>query len=446
METNHTHDPAARSWLESANAPDGDFPIQNLPFAIFRRGDSDETFRGGVAIGDQIIDLAAVYRAGCLEGQAADAVAACSRPALNDFFALGTSAWRALRHGLFSLLEASAHGARVEALRGCLIPQSIGEFDLPARIGDFTDFYTSFHHADNCGRLFRSPEDAVFPNFFWMPVAYHGRTSSIGVSGQRFHRPIGQVIPPGSKTPVTSPCSRLDYEMELGVFIGRGNRQGTPIALDDADDHVFGLCLLNDWSARDVQAWESAPLGPFQAKNFATTISPWIVTMEALAPYRGEWRRSADAPQPLAYLESTRNRRHGALDVQVQVSLETPRRRDAGVGAALLSRTSFTHQYWTIAQMIAHHTLGGCNLRPGDLLGTGTISGPTAAEAGALLELTFAGRRSVPVGDGQDAPVEERTFLQDGDAVVMRGWCEQPGRARIGFGEVRGQVLPARMS
>jgi len=434
---NHTHAPGARSWLASANAAGVDFPIQNLPFAVFRRAGSNEAFRGGVAIGDQVLDLAALDQAALLKGSAAGAAHACNGPALNDFLAMGPAAWQALRHGLFALLESTAPPAITDAVQRCLVPQRDVEYTLPARIGDYTDFYTSIHHALNVGKLFR-PEDPVTPNFRWIPTAYHGRASSIGVSGQVYRRPMGQSMAPGAAAPVYGPCARLDYELELGMFIGPGNAQGEQIGMDDAEAHIFGICLLNDWSARDIQFWEMAPLGPFLGKNFATTISPWIVTLEALAPYRQTWDRPADEPQPLAYLESPANRASGALDIQLEVWLETAALRGRGLPAERLSHTSFKHQYWTIAQMVAQHTVGGCNLQPGDLLGSGTISGPTDTEAGAIIELTRGGREPLALSNG-----EKRAFLEDGDAVIFRGWCEKPGHVRIGFGENRGLVLPA---
>lgn len=437
MQLNHTHDVTATSWLESANAAGCDFPIQNLPFSVFRRTGSNEAFRGGVAIGDQVIDLAALNRAGCLEGLAAKAADQCTQPVLNDFLAMGPAAWQALRHALFALLQSTASAASVAAVRACLVPQSAVEYAVPTRIGDYTDFYTSIHHALNIGKMFR-PDEPITPNFQWVPIAYHGRASSIGVSGQMFRRPMGQAMPPGASAPVYGPCARLDYELELGIYIGQGNAQGEPIALDQAEPHVFGICLLNDWSARDIQFWEMAPLGPFLGKNFATTISPWIVTLEALAPYRQPWSRPPGDPQPLAYLESKANRAQGAIDIQLEVWLETAQQRAKGLGAARLSHTSFRHQYWSVAQMVTHHTMGGCNLQPGDLLGSGTISGPTAREAGALIELTEGGRKPVILDDG-----EQRGFLHDGDAVILKGWCEKPGHARIGFGQSQGEILPA---
>ena len=437
MQLNHTHDAGRKSWLAAANAAGCDFPVQNLPFAVFRRAGSAEAFRGGVAIGDQVVDLAALSRAALLDGSAAQAATACAQPALNDFFAMGPAVWRALRHDLFALLESSASASDIEMLRSCLVPQADAEYTVPARIGDYTDFYTSIHHALNVGRLFR-PDDPLTPNFQWVPTAYHGRVSSIGVSGQKVRRPMGQSMTPGDAVPVYGACARLDYEIELGVFIGQGNVQGEQIAVDAADAHVFGICMLNDWSARDIQFWEMAPLGPFLGKNFATTISPWIVTMEALAPYRQAWIRAADEPQPLSYLESKQVRADGALDIQLEVWLETAQHRARGDRAERLSHTSFKHQYWTVAQMVAHHTVGGCNLQPGDLLGSGTISGPGDSEAGAIIELAHAGRTPLKLTNG-----EQRSFLSDGDAVIFRGWCEKPGHARIGFGENRGEVQPA---
>ncbi len=308
---------------------------------------------------------------------------------------------------------------------------------MPAHIGDYTDFYTSVHHATNVGRLFR-PDNPLMPNYKWVPIGYHGRASSIGVSGQRFLRPMGQTMPPGAQQPSLGPSRRLDYELELGAFIGRGNATGEPITMAEAESHIFGLCLLNDWSARDLQAWEYQPLGPFLAKNFATTISPWIVTLEALAPYRVPFVRPVNDPQPLPYLDSPTNREGGSIDLQLEVLLETPRMREQGGTPATLSRTSYRHAYWTLAQMVTHHTVNGCNLQPGDLLGSGTLSGPTLEQAGALIELTAGGRQPLALPDG-----DTRTFLEDGDCVVLRGWCERAGAARIGFGECRGTVLPA---
>ena len=433
---NETHDPALRSWVMSANPANADFTIQNLPFAVFRRQGTNEAFRGGVAIGDQILDLAAAAASSIFSGDAAAALQAAAGETLNPLMALGQPAWSALRLALSRALREGA--AEQSQLAGCLVPQSVAEFAVPARIGDYTDFYTSVHHATNIGRQFR-PDNPLLPNFKWIPIGYHGRASSIGVSGQSFPRPVGQTLPPGASVPVFGPCKRLDYELEMGVFVGGGNALGEPIAITEAEASVFGMCLLNDWSARDIQAWEYQPLGPFLSKNFASTISPWIVTLEALAPYRVAFTRPEGDPQPLPYLDAPANRAQGAMDVQLEVLLQTQAMREQGQAAARLTHTSYRHAYWTVAQMVAHHTVNGCNLQPGDLLGTGTLSGPTLDQAGALIELTVGGKQPLTLPNGQS-----RTYLEDGDAVVLRGWCEKPGAARIGFGECIGTVLPAR--
>src|SRR5574343_510065 len=433
---NETHDPALRSWLASANTQGCDFPIQNLPFAVFRRRGSAEAFRGGVAIGDQIVDLAALAQTTLLSGTAQQAAQAGAAPKLNALMALGPAAWSALRLALSRLLrEGSAQQATVQA---CLVPQAEAEFDVAAQVGDYTDFYTSVHHATNIGKQFR-PDNPLLPNYKWVPIGYHGRASSIGISGQAFARPKGQLKAPDAEVPVLAPSKRLDIELELGIFIGQGNAQGEPIEIGDAENHVFGICLLNDWSARDIQGWEYQPLGPFLSKNFASTISPWVVTLEALAPYRVPFTRPGGDPQPLPYLDSAANRQGGAFDIQLQVGLQTEKMRAEAQADAQICRTSYRHAYWTVAQMVTHHTVNGCNLQPGDLFGSGTLSGPTPDQAGALIELTQGGKKPVTLPNG-----ERRTFLEDGDAVVIRGWCEQPGAARIGFGECRGTVLPAR--
>jgi len=432
---NATHDPALRSWVESANAPGTDFPLQNLPFAVFRRAGSGESFRGGVAIGDSVLDLGALYAVGLLDGRAAEALALCTRAALNEFMAAGPEASGALRAALSAALRA---GSPLEArLRSLLIPQSAAEFHLAARIGDFTDFYASIHHATAVGRLFR-PESPLLPNYKWVPIAYHGRASSVRVSGESFARPHGQVMPPGATRPELAATRRLDYELEVGVFIGRANRLGRRVPLAQAEDHVFGLCLLNDWSARDVQAWEYQPLGPFLAKNFATTVSPWVVTLEALAPFRVPWARPAAEPPPLPYLDDDAQRREGALDIQLEVWLDTAGMRARGLAPQRLSHSSFRDSWWTVAQMLTHHTVNGCNLEAGDLLGSGTQSGAAASAAGSLLELTAGGRQPLTLSSG-----ETRTFLEDGDRVMLRGWCEGAAHVRIGFGEAAATVLPA---
>ncbi len=429
---NETHDPALTSWVASANQPGTDFPIQNLPFAVFRRKGRDEAFRGGVAIGDQVLDLAAVAASGALSGDAASAAQAASADKLNALMALGQPAWSALRLALSRVLRS---GSNEEGkLAACLVPMASVEYALPAQIGDYTDFYTSIHHATNIGKLFR-PDNPLLPNYKWIPIGYHGRASSIGVSGQTFKRPKGQLMPPGAEQPTVGPSKRLDIELELGVFIGQGNALGEPVAIGEAESHVFGICLLNDWSARDIQGWEYQPLGPFLAKNFATTISPWIVTLEALAPYRLPFTRPEGDPQPLPYLDSEHNRAAGAFDIRLSVELQTPKMRDAGQAGHRLCETSYRHAYWTLAQMVTHHTVNGCNLQPGDLLGSGTLSGPTLDQAGALIELTGGGRNPVALSNG-----EQRTFLEDGDSVTFRGWCEKPGAVRIGFGVCTGSV------
>lgn len=433
---NETHDPALRSWVASANAAGTDFPIQNLPFAVFRRKGRDEPWRGGVAIGDQVLDLAAASGTSLFSGVAAQALQAGAQPKLNALMALGPVAWSTLRLALSGALREGA--AEQTQLKACLVPQAEVEYTVPAQIGDYTDFYTSVHHASNIGRQFR-PDNPLLPNYKWVPIGYHGRASSIGISGQAFARPKGQLKAADAAQPVLAPSKRLDIELELGVFIGPGNAQGEPITMTEAEDHVFGLCLFNDWSARDIQGWEYQPLGPFLSKNFASTLSPWIVTLEALAPYRVPFTRPEGDPQPLPYLDSPANREAGSLDIQLQVGLQTKRMRDANQADAQICRTSYRHAYWTVAQMVAHHTVNGCNLLPGDFFGSGTLSGPTLDQAGALIELTEGGKRPVGLPNG-----ESRTFLEDGDSVVIRGWCDKPGAARIGFGECWGTVLPAR--
>lgn len=435
MALNETHDPALQSWVASANTGSSDFPIQNLPFAVFRRKGSSEAFRGGVAIGDQVLDMAAVNAAKALGADVQAQVDAAAQSQLNTLMAMTSTQWSALRLALSRALRAGS--AKEAALKACLVPQAEVEFTVPAQVGDYTDFYTSVHHATNVGKLFR-PTNPLMENYKWVPIGYHGRASSIRISGVDFKRPNGQLKAPDAD-PALLPCNRLDYELEMGIYAGTGNAWGDAIGIDDAENHIFGLCLLNDWSARDVQAWEYQPLGPFLSKNFATSISPWIVTLEALAPYRTAFTRPAEDPQPLPYLSSDTNSQQGALDVQLTVAIQTEKMRTEGQPAEQITQTSYRHAYWTMAQLIAHHTVNGCDLQPGDLLGTGTLSGPTMGEAGALLEITEGGKKPLSLSNG-----ETRTFLQDGDAVVFTGWCEKPGAARIGFGECRATVLPAR--
>ena len=434
---NETHDPALRSWVMSANAVDCDFPIQNLPFAMYRRSGAGTPFRCGVAIGDQVLDMTSAVACGVFGGAAQTPALATTGTSLNALMALDAAAWSALRRALSGALRVDAPAQSV--LQACLVPQAAVEYALPARIGDYTDFYTSIHHAANVGRLFR-PDHPLLPNYKWIPIGYHGRASTIAVSGAAFPRPQGQIMDAGNDVPALVPTRRLDFELEVGIFIGTGNAPGQPIAMDEAEQHVFGLCLLNDWSARDIQAWEYQPLGPFLAKNFATTISPWVVTLEALAPYRQPFTRAPDAPTPLPYLDSAANRGGGALDLQLQVLLQTAGMRAQQQMPVALAQTSYRHAYWTMAQMVTHHTVNGCSLQPGDLFGSGTLSGPTPAQAGALIELTQGGRQPVMLPNG-----ETRTYLEDGDRVTMRGWCEKTGAARIGFGECVGTVLPARL-
>lgn len=445
LQLNETHDPTLTSWVASANTANTDFPIQNLPFAVFRRQGAGEAFRGGVAIGDQIVDLAAVLKGNHLQNAslsedqaqlAQQALEAAAHDQLNALMALGHAASSALRLFLSRALRTGA--AESNALQACLVPQAHAEYTVPARIGDYTDFYTSVHHATNIGKQFR-PDNPLLPNYKWVPIGYHGRASSIGVSGQQFRRPWGQTMPLGATAPVLGPSQRLDIELELGIFVGQSNAQGEAVHITEAEDHVFGITLLNDWSARDIQGWEYQPLGPFLSKNFASTVSPWVVTLEALAPFRVPFTRPPDDPQPMAYLDSPLNQQAGAFDIQLQVGLQTATMRASGVRDATLCRTSYRHAYWTVAQMVTHHTVNGCNLQAGDLLGSGTLSGPTLDQAGALIELTQGGKNPMTLPNG-----EQRTWLEDGDSVVLRGWCERAGAVRIGFGECSGIVLPAR--
>ena len=433
MALNETHDAGLQSWVASANTGKSDFPIQNLPFAVFRRKAGNEAFRGGVAIGDQVLDMAAVRDAKALPAEVQAQVEAAAQGQLNALMGMNPAQWSALRLALSRALRAGS--AAEAALKTCLVPQSDVEYTVPVQVGDYTDFYTSVYHATNVGKLFR-PTNPLMENYKWVPIGYHGRASSIRISGVDFKRPKGQLKAPDAD-PVLKPCNRLDYELEMGIYAGAGNAWGEAIGIDDAENHIFGLCLLNDWSARDVQAWEYQPLGPFLSKNFATSISPWVVTLEALAPYRTAFTRPAEDPQPLPYLSSDANWQRGALDVQLTVAIQTAQMRAAGQDAAQITQTSYRHAYWTMSQLLAHHTVNGCDLQPGDLMGTGTLSGPSATEAGALLEITEGGKNPLTLPNG-----ETRTFLQDGDAVVFTGWCEKPGAARIGFGECRATVLP----
>lgn len=436
LNLNETHNPSLRSWVASANTNDTDFPIQNLPFAIFRRAGHGESYRAGVAIGEHIVDLRAAHKAGVFPMEMTPALKTLYKPRLNKFMALGKETWSALRlHLSNSLKEGAPQSAQLEA---CLIPQAQAEYKIPARIGDYTDFYTSIHHATNVGKLFR-PDNPLLPNYQWVPIGYHGRSSSIKVSGSDFHRPHGQLKAPDADAPVLEPCKRLDYELEVGIYIGEGNEIGSPIKLDQAEDHVFGLCLFNDWSARDIQGWEYQPLGPFLSKSFASTVSPWIVTMEALAPYRQNWDRPSDHPQPLPYLDSHDLRNGGAVDMQLEVYIQTAAMRAEGMEPERIALSNFNQSYWSISQMVAHHSVNGCNLKPGDLFGSGTMSGPNTESVGALLEATVGGREPIMLGHG-----EKRTFLEDGDTVILKGHCVNDNAPKIGFGEAKATVLPAK--
>jgi fumarylacetoacetase len=419
-----THDPTLASWVEEANAEGCDFPIQNLPFGRFR-GATDAEWRIGVAIGDQVLDLA---RAGLVDH--AD---------MNRLMGEGP----ALRRGLRTTLSRGLRRGSAEAARWreALAPISSVRLGVPCRIGDYTDFYAGIHHATAVGRLFR-PDNPLLPNYRWVPIGYHGRASTVIPSGIDFVRPSGQLKAPDAEAPRLAPTARLDFELELGVFIGTPNALGSPIPIGEAEEHVFGLALFNDWSARDVQAWEYQPLGPFLAKSFASTVSPWVVTMEALAPFRRPFSRPADDPQPLPYLDCAGNREQGAIDVALEVWLQTEGMRRAGHPGDCITRSNFADAaYWTVAQLVAHHTVNGCALASGDLLGTGTLSGPSPGEAGSLLELTHGGRQPLTLSSG-----EQRTFLADGDAVRLAGRCVREGFRSIGFGECVATVLPAALS
>jgi fumarylacetoacetase len=432
-----THDPSRRSWVESANEA-GDFPLQNLPFGVFRRRGEEEPGRVGIAIGDMILDVTACHDAGWFSGLAERASAACAEPALNPLMQLGTKPRTELRRQVSALLSADSPAYRSNRRLGdrILVAQSDAEMLLPAVIGDYTDFYASVHHAGNVGSMFR-PDNPLLPNYKWVPIGYHGRASSIVPSGTPVPRPSGQSKAPDAESPSFGPSRSLDYEMELGLFVGPGNPLGEPVPIERAEERIFGFCLVNDWSARDIQAWEYQPLGPFLAKNFATTISPWVVTPEALEPFRGPaFPRPPADPASLPYLHSRRNAESGALAVIVEVYLASARMRELEMEPHRVSRGSAADLYWTPAQLIAHHTSNGCNLRPGDLLASGTISGPAKESRGCLLELTWRGAEPLTLPSG-----ETRKFLEDGDEVIMRGYCEREGAARIGFGECRGVVV-----
>ncbi len=410
---------------------------------MFARRGSGEPPRVGVAIGDLILDVAACEAAGLISGAAVPAARDCGAPTLNALMARGRADWIALRHALFGLLDADAPDADAiqDRVAPFLIPQADAEMHLPAAVGDYTDFYASVHHAMNVGRMMR-PDNPLLPNYKHVPIGYHGRASSLVVSGTPVRRPWGQTKPDGADAPVFGPSRRLDYELEVGVFIGPGNDLGAPIPIDAIDDHLFGLCLVNDWSARDVQAWEYQPLGPFLAKNFGTTLSPWVVTMEALEPFRvAPTARPAGDPAPLPYLIGAADGARGAIDLSLEVLVSSAKMREQGLSPQRLSASNLQDLYWTFGQIAAHHASNGCNLRPGDLLASGTVSGPARDARGCLLELTWRGAEPVTLPSG-----EERRFLEDGDEVILRGACRRPGAAAIGFGECTGVVLPAQQA
>ena len=424
METcNATLNPSLRSWVTTANLSGSDFPIQNLPFGRFRTI-STEPWRIGVAIGDMVLDL-----------KAAELI---NHSDMNQLLAMKKEDRVALRIAISNGLKEDASVNR-SAFEQSLFKQSSVEIGMPCEVGDYTDFYVGIHHATAVGKLFR-PDNPLLPNYKWVPIGYHGRSSTLNVSGTSFPRPCGQIKVADTDAPIFQPSARLDFELEIGVVIGQGNKQGQPIAIEKAEDHVFGLTLFNDWSARDIQAWEYQPLGPFLSKNFASTLSPWLVTMEALSPFRQEFKRPDGEPQPLAYLSSEVNSLQGAFDVKLEVLIQTEAMRKARLPFERLTYSNFTEAaYWTVAQMVTHHTINGCSLRSGDLFGTGTLSGPKPEQAGSLLELTQGGKKAITLSNG-----EKRIFLQDGDSIALKGWCEKSGAVRIGFGECIATVIPAK--
>jgi fumarylacetoacetase len=434
---NETHDPALTSWIESANAPDTDFPIQNLPFGVFsRKGDAER--RVGVAIGDQIIDVGESLSANLWTGKARDVARWCDRPTLNELMQAPKESLSAFRARLSELLAGTPGDASVinPLPPGALVPMAEAEMLPPAEIGDYTDFYASIYHATNVGKLFR-PDSPLLPNYKHVPIGYHGRASSIIISGEDVTRPKGQSLPTGAKTPAFGPTQMLDYEAEVGFFVGSGNDRGEPIPIDEAEDHLFGICLVNDWSARDIQSWEYQPLGPFLSKNFATTISPWIVTWEALEPYRvPAFFRPPGDPRPLPYLFSEKDRNEGGIDLNIEVYIRSMLMREGRLRPTRLSSASLADMYWTPAQMLTHHASNGCNLRPGDLFASGTVSGPEPGSQGCMLELTRRGAEAIALPTG-----EERKFLHDGDEVILRAYLQREGAARIGLGECSGLIV-----
>ena len=426
-ETDETHDPAATSWVPDADGHP-EFPVQNLPLGVFSPPGGGK--RGGVAIGDHVLDTAAI--ADHLEGDAVDAARLASGETLNALFAGGNEAPDALRLGVFRLLTDPAREADVSP---ALIPAKDCRLHLPFAIGDYTDFYTGIHHAQNVGKQFR-PDNPLLPNYKYVPIGYHGRASSIRPSGGDVRRPQGQRKPPDADAPVFGLSQRLDYELEMGIWTSGSNELGSDIKIADAARHIAGLSILNDWSARDLQAWEYQPLGPFLAKNFHSTVSPWVVTSAALAPFRvAQPPRPEGDPAPMPYLLDEEDQRHGAYSIEMEVHLLTAKMRDAGLPPERLSKGPMTAMYWTAAQLVAHHTVGGCNLQPGDLLGTGTLSSESRDTFGSLLELSEGGKNPLTLSNG-----ETRSFLEDGDEVIMTAHAVREGFRSIGFGECRGRI------
>ena len=432
---NETHDPARKSFIASANDGKTEFPIQNLPFGVFRAPGGHEAARVGIAIGDMILDLSHGW--GLFSGDAAKAAEACAEPPLNELMRCGPKAWSALRLQVWRLL--SADNKNTDAVKQWLVPMSAVAMLLPVKIPNFTDFFASVFHATNAGSLFR-PDNPLLPNYKYVPVAYHSRPSSVRVSGTPVRRPRGQTKPANDAVPAYRAARSLDYELELGFYIGTGNELGTPVPIGEAQGHVFGYCLLNDWSARDIQGWEYQPLGPFLAKNFCTTVSPWVVTAEALAPFRtGAYARPAGDPAPLPHLDAPGDRTEGGIDIRMEALILTDKMRREGQIPHRLSVGTFADIYWTVAQMVAHHTSNGCNLEVGDLLGSGTVSGASRESWASLLELTKGARELLSLPNG-----ESRGFIEDGDEIIFRGRCERAGFAPIGFGECRAVISPAQ--
>jgi len=420
-----SNDPALKSWCESAQG--GDFPIQNLPLGIFSVGERRR--RAGVAIGDFVLDLTGICD--LLDEDWRDDL---SQPVLNGWLARGPDAQRALRGRLQELLSDQKYRDEVEPQ---LVGQSEVRFHLPCFVGDYSDFYVGIHHATNVGKQFR-PDNPLLPNYKYVPIGYHGRASSVRASGEPVIRPSGQRKAADADAPEYGPSRRLDYELELGIWIGHGNDLGSAIPIGEAADHIAGYCLLNDWSARDIQAWEYQPLGPFLAKNFLTSVSPWVVTPQALSPFRKAMpSRPSSDPQPLPYLSDAEDQETGALAIQLEVTLTTDKMRQEGLAPHILSRGSAdSAMYWSAAQIVAHHSSNGCNLQPGDLIGTGTLSTDSAGGLGSLLEISHGGKQPVQLASG-----EARSFLEDGDEITLKAWCERDGFVRIGFGECVGRVI-----